>query len=115
MKTAIALSLCLALFVAPSAQASTLICDSSVVAGLGENTTKVIAVKAQSSTVSTDGQRFQAVYGGLIITSPNMNDVGRGVKRGFSNGVVYIMRQGTYQASNDGNKWLIFNHCTKAN
>lgn len=112
MKKAIIAVLALASFSA-MAETKTMSCDISLVAALGEETTKVLSLDPKGAVVAANGDMFQIVVGDHIITSPKLKTVAPGIKRGQKEGVVFIERENTFQVTMDGQKWFVADNCKK--
>ncbi|UGC97762.1 hypothetical protein PQD17_gp49 [Pantoea phage PdC23] len=101
--------------VAAMAENKVLICDATLVAGLGEQPTANLGSIPQGAVIADNGSQFQVVQGDTVLTSPVMSLARKGIEKGISrDGAVFIKRNGTYQISADGSQWLYYDNCKPA-
>ncbi len=101
--------------VAAMSQNRVLICDATLVAGLGEQPTANLGSIPNGAMIADNGGQFQVVQGDTVLTSPKMSPFRKGIEKGVSHdGVVFIKRNGTYQIGADGNQWLYYDNCKPA-
>lgn len=126
MKKVIA-AVAIALSVCASAQAQNLDikkCDSVVVAVKHPDTPsqeiiQLSPVKKKSVMILDSGEQFQVVYEGGRIASPVLTEVAPGIKSNLGklpNGeqAMFIKRDGDYQVTGDGVRYLLFKDCVDA-
>lgn len=100
---------------AAMAENKILVCDASLVAGLGEQPTANLGFIPKGAIIADNGISFQVVQGESVLTSPPMKVFKSGVLRAFSkDGAVFIKRGGSYQVSADGAQWLYYDNCKPA-